>query len=421
MELELELELGLGLGLGLRDYLLILGAILIVGLLADGIRRTLKHKREGLKLDLMAAPPESPERSDVSKPRFVRKTMPEDLEPKIEADPLFDSSDVSQLNLWAGEIKAEAMKAADTDTLNGEFTKDTLTDSLFEEFEPRDSGESINAVSTPPGMHGTDRLDPTWIIDTSGPSEYSDSAEISLELEDNKTDAKRENFEARLPSELGKHIYNEDMQVLSEGHMPAAIPNEIESGFLGSALETIFGHFGKNYANSSGQKATSRSTDLDHEAIDEPFISETQDNASNDLSMLDMVLVRIQSSRVGRLEGVNLHKACLRAGLRRSKLKIYQRFPLDEADHPLFSLVNGIEPGVFEDDAKSIDTPVLFLFTELPKQSDPVFAVNELISGARSIARDIGCDVFDQGGTPISKDWIDLVRAQASHQNLIRS
>jgi hypothetical protein len=46
---------------GLREYLLILGALLIVGLLADGIRRTIKHKRDGLKLDLMAAPPASPE------------------------------------------------------------------------------------------------------------------------------------------------------------------------------------------------------------------------------------------------------------------------------------------------------------------------------------------------------------------------
>ena len=76
---------------GLREYLLILAAVLIVGMLADGIRRTLKHKREGLKLDLMAAPPESPERRDVSKPRPVKKATPEELEPHVSADPLFES------------------------------------------------------------------------------------------------------------------------------------------------------------------------------------------------------------------------------------------------------------------------------------------------------------------------------------------
>ena len=60
---------------GLREYLLALGAVLIVGLLADGIRRTLKHKREGLKLDLMAAPPKSPERSDIGKPRPSKRQL----------------------------------------------------------------------------------------------------------------------------------------------------------------------------------------------------------------------------------------------------------------------------------------------------------------------------------------------------------
>ena len=138
-------------------------------------------------------------------------------------------------------------------------------------------------------------------------------------------------------------------------------------------------------------------------------------------SMDDLIVVSIQSARTPRFEEMNLHKACLRAGLRRTESLMYQRFPLDDAEHPLFSLVNGIEPGTFDDDAQLIDTPVIFLFTELPKQSDPVFAVNELISGARSIARDVGGDVFDQQGTPISKEWIDLARAQAGHQNLLRS
>jgi hypothetical protein len=50
-----------------------------------------------------------------------------------------------------------------------------------------------------------------------------------------------------------------------------------------------------------------------------------------------------------------------------------------------------------------------------------VFAVNELISGARSIARDIGGDVYDQDGVAISKEWIDLARAQAGHHHLLRS
>ena len=97
--------------------------------------------------------------------------------------------------------------------------------------------------------------------------------------------------------------------------------------------------------------------------------------------MDDLIIVGIKSGKLPRFEGVDLHKACLRAGLRRTEAQVYQRFPLDETDTPLFSLVNGVEPGTFECDANAIDTPMVFLFTELPKQTDPVFAVNEMISG----------------------------------------
>ena len=44
----------------------------------------------------MAAPPESPERGDVSKPRPVKKATPEELEPDVDVDPLFESSDANR-------------------------------------------------------------------------------------------------------------------------------------------------------------------------------------------------------------------------------------------------------------------------------------------------------------------------------------
>ena len=409
------------LEIGLREYLLILGAILIVGLLADGIRRTLRHKREGLKLDLMAAPPESPERSDVSKPRSARKTMPVDLEPKVDADPLFDPSHFSQLNLWAGEIKAEAMKSTDREALDVEFAKDTLTESLFAGNEPIESQESSNSAVTPPDTSALDRMEPTWIPDNSVPIKLSQPAENLLDSKGNENAENTASSEDNFISDLENDIHSTDMQILGDGPMVEPITKEEEASFLSSTLGRIFSHFGKKSEYSDGQKTESPSLHLDHGTTEKPSASIARVDTLNDQSMYDLILVRVQSSREERLEGVNLHKACWRAGLRRSKSKIYQRFPLDETEHPLFSLVNGIEPGIFEDDAKSIDTPVVFLFTELPKQSDPLFAVNELISGARSIARDIGCDVFDQGGTPISKDWIDFARAQASYQNLTRT
>ena len=383
---------------GLREYLLILGVILIVGLLADGIRRTLKHKREGLKLDLMAAPPESPERSDVSKPRPVKKATPEELEPQVDADPLFDSTDTSQLNLWAGEIKAEAMKSADIDTLAESIETDTQTESLFEGYEPKTQTVVVEeSVEIDEPM--AERVEPVWdepsTTETSGPLIHEQPIDHQ---------------------EVG---HDEDMRILADGAVSRPIAEPEESGIFGSTLGRIFSRFGKKSSDIDQKPETLESgsgvMDMPEDVTEPRHESEPAD------SMDDLVVISIQSARSSRFLGINLHKACLRAGLRRTESQMSQRFPLDKSEYPLFSLVNGIEPGTFDEDAKSIDTPILFLFTELPKQADPVFAVNELISGARSIARDIGGDVFDQQGTPISKEWIDLARAQAGHQNLLRS
>jgi cell division protein ZipA len=389
---------------GLREYLLVLGAILIIGLLTDGIRRTLKHKREGLKLDLMAAPPESPERSDVSQPRPVKKATPAELEPQVDADPLFDSTDASQLNLWAGEIKAEAMKTTDTDALVEPTAADTQTEPLFEGYEPTDHQETatesvdvndLGSVDEPMEM----RVEPVW--DEQPTVDPIEPSAVEQPLEDEQSN------------------HDEDMRILADGPVSKSISEPETAGMFGSALGRIFARFGKQSAQIGETHEPAEDALHAPDTLDE-MPQPSSESGSTD-AMDDLIVVSIQSARTPRFEGINLHKACLRAGLRRTESLMYQRFPLDDAEHPLFSLVNGIEPGTFDDDAQSIDTPVIFLFTELPKQSDPVFAVNELISGARSIARDVGGDVFDQQGTPISKEWIDLARAQAGHQNLLRS
>lgn len=387
---------------GLRLYLLILGAVLIVGLLADGIRRTLKHKREGLKLDLMAAPPESPERSDVSKPRPVKKATPEELEPQVDADPLFESSDASQLNLWEGQIKAEAMKSADQEALVENILPDTQTDSLFESHLPADQSSDRHSIEEPEPTT-PNRIEPVW------DGEMAALNETPIEVD-----------ELKPQNDTGESDHEDDMRILADGPAERRIKVSVEGGMLGSTLRRIFGRFGKKNSNSSSVDALldepTESADADHGST----VASSQDCVVEEF-IDDLIVVHIQAAQSPRFEGINLHKACLRAGLRRGESLIYQRFPLDEGVQPLFSLVNGIEPGTFEEDAESIDTPVVFLFTELPKQPDPVFAVNELISGARSIARDIGGNVYDQDGVAISKEWIDLARAQAGHHHLLRS
>ena len=397
---------------GLREYLLILGSLLIVGLLVDGIRRTIKHRNQGLKLDLIAAPPASPSHSDISPPRPVKRATAEDLEPKLDRDPLFDSNDASQLNLWASEIKPETMKPVDQETLQVPLTE-IKSDPLFTEAASEHVVETSPVTQEPiapegeRGAHAA-RKEPTFEPE---PIAARKDADLQADSDD------------AVEPEDARTAHEEDMAILTDGPMDAPIADKRESqGLFAGTMGRLFGF------NKTVSAETSEDTELASEPAKFEGPSEadsgvpvTAESSSQAPDLSDVVVIELKPARAERFVGINLHTACLRAGLRRTEQAIYERIPMNQSQQPLFSLVNAVEPGTFEDDAKSIDASGFFLFTQLAKQSDPVFAVNELISGARSIAREIGGDIYDQAGVAISKEWIDLARAKAGHQHLMRS
>ena len=399
---------------GLREYLLILGSILIVGLLVDGIRRTIKHRREGLKLDLIAAPPESPTHTSVSPPRPVKRATPEDLEPKLDRDPLFDSGDASQLNLWAAEIKPETMKPADQKGLQ-EPLADLAMDPLFDSPTANESSSEpaepeVSAIAESPN-EGKDpvRTEPVFELP---------------EMDSTSSDAATGVHPENATKTVDSHAEHEaDMAILTEGPMSAPIDVKPAPGLFAGAMGRLFG---LNKSDSAtAVEPQEAATDTAHVGDQMPpqdasgaSVADVE-AATPDLN--DVVIIQVRPARSERFVGVNLHTACLRAGLRRTEHQVYERIPMNQSSQALFSLVNAVEPGIFPEDAKSIDANGFFLFTQLSKQTDPVFAVNELISGARSIAREIGGDIYDEANVAISKEWIDLARAKAGHRQLMRS
>ena len=390
---------------GLREYLFILGGVLILGLLVDGVRRTIKHKSDGLKLDLITAPPGSPERTDVSAPRPARKKRAVDLEPDISGDALFESDDSSQLNLWAGEIKSAKMKPAPEESpilakKSSDLELGLVYDSDTDDEPESDLGFASSDEVVNPNLAGSG--DKSNRISSSGfPNECSDSESKQSEDEDGAS----------------------DLSILID--KPVSAPLERADSPLGlfeSTLARLFsGTFKSKKINAGQVSSPERGSAVSSGAhLEETSVDLSEDRAESIKAFADLIVIQICPTMSDAFETIDLHRACLRAGLRFGENAIYQRFPLDQGDIALFSLVNGIEPGTFTGPAKVVSTPLLFVFTELAKQTDPVFAVNELISGARSIAREIGGDVFDTEGNVISKDWIDVARAVAAQQRLIQ-
>ena len=117
------------------------------------------------------------------------------------------------------------------------------------------------------------------------------------------------------------------MRILADGPVTPPIEKVREGSLLGSTLGRIFGHLG---ARDSSRVKRPENSKIEQENAVSP--TETTANLSvetaSDAVMDDLILVGIKSGKSPRFEGVDLHKACLRAGLRRTEAQVYQRFPL---------------------------------------------------------------------------------------------
>ncbi|MBI3773558.1 MAG: cell division protein ZipA [Gammaproteobacteria bacterium] len=105
------------------------------------------------------------------------------------------------------------------------------------------------------------------------------------------------------------------------------------------------------------------------------------------------------------------------AGMRIGDMNI---FHYKKGDVPLFSLVNGVKPGVF--DLRTIDsmtTPCLSLFIQVPNQNGNSLETFDLmLTTARKIADKLGGDVRDEARNVLTKSAIDFQRQKIAEYDL---
>ncbi|HQS02343.1 MAG: hypothetical protein B7Y07_11240 [Halothiobacillus sp. 24-54-40] len=85
-----------------------------------------------------------------------------------------------------------------------------------------------------------------------------------------------------------------------------------------------------------------------------------------------------------------------------------------ELGEPLFSLMNGINPGTFDrGHAASFETPVLALFMQVPLSAQSeMLILDRMIDIARDMADQLGGTVLDDAREPLSAESIDRYREQ---------
>jgi len=105
------------------------------------------------------------------------------------------------------------------------------------------------------------------------------------------------------------------------------------------------------------------------------------------------------------------------AGMRIGDMNI---FHYKKNNVPIFSLVNGVKPGVF--DLRSIDkmtTPCLSLFIQVPNQNgNSLETFDIMLSTAHKIADKLGGDVRDEARNVLTKSAIDHQRQKIAEYDL---
>lgn len=98
--------------------------------------------------------------------------------------------------------------------------------------------------------------------------------------------------------------------------------------------------------------------------------------------------------------GPKLHKALQQQGLTFGERQIYHRL---EMGQPLFSVAGLLKPGQLDPaEAATFATPGLTMFMVLPGPAKPLFALRDLLDTAKSLAKSLNAELFDNKRQPFT-------------------
>ncbi len=139
--------------------------------------------------------------------------------------------------------------------------------------------------------------------------------------------------------------------------------------------------------------------------------SKRQEKLSDRPSASEVLIINLLTKEEP-FEGSVLLQSFLDAGMRYGDMSIFHRYTRkDGTGQVLFSLANGIEPGTF--DALKMEnsrTPVISLFMGLPGPGDPLKAFTLMEETARQLALDLGAELKDEDMSVLTRQTLEHYR-----------
>lgn len=139
-----------------------------------------------------------------------------------------------------------------------------------------------------------------------------------------------------------------------------------------------------------------------------------RDHLQSGTGELQVVVMHIMAKKEQLFEGSQLLEALLANGLRFGEMGIFHRHQYEDGSGPVhFSVANSVKPGTFNLDAMDdFETPGVTLFMNLEGLSNALDSYAVMIKAAQSIAKSLQGELKDENRSALTKQTIEHYRQQ---------
>lgn len=351
----------------MRDWIIIIGTLLILIVLFDGVRRTRNARYGNIRM------------SPAMKKRLKQQKLEEQAE--ITKEPSFTSElpnggarVIGRRDKSSDDVnpiaQQEPAKRKSREPKQESLNLDDSVPLLMEEFQDPKKASAL-------GESG-ERIEPT----------FSSSSHVPNTASQENDEYEGEDFDE------SESLYEEELEY----------DREREGELEGQAQSLDEEEYDEDILESDDIEAD------DYEESDDDYqeAASTQVNSEPD----EVLIINVMAHKGEMLNGADLLDILLKCGLRYGDMDIFHRYTDMKGEGSLvFSLANMVKPGTFDLDAMDeFETPGVSLFMTLPLKSDSIQSFELMVDTAKAIADTLGGELKDEQRSVMTKQTIEHCR-----------
>ena len=365
--------------LSVKEWMIIIGGLLIVAVLLDGYRRVHSERRNRIRVTL----------SRQALNRGINNPSPVEVAPTVEANPELP-------NGGARVIDKARRENFQLDDLNLNKSVPVLMESvhiapepIHEKIHDQELIAEERAVEIPEHVAAT--LESTPSIEP----EHEEFTEVDLSA--SRADEQLQT-DAVAADEGLLYLMADDEKFSSAAPAAEPVKSKGKNRKYATAAQNHFVEAEKN----------TPSTSTHNTFKDQPAPAQARPNSSAQEVMIINVLCKDKAG----FKGQDLLQILLACDLRFGNMNIFHRYENANGKGPVqFSVANLVEPGIFDlDHLDNFNTPGLCFFLTLPGPEKAITAFNYMVETAQVLVKNLQAEMRDEAHSVMTQQTIEHYR-----------